>query len=84
MRMKDAEELQPIGLDPVEGFKLLVRVHHEANGTLGLVPNRDHFLNPVVSAGQQAACFQGYVPVNMIQHLLPLASVEEQLSRHDH
>jgi hypothetical protein len=45
MRVEDAEQVQPVRVDPFKRFKLLIGIHHESHGTLGLIPYEQYTLH---------------------------------------
>jgi hypothetical protein len=36
--MRDGQQFLGVGLDQFERVQLLLRIHHESHGTLGLIP----------------------------------------------
>jgi hypothetical protein len=84
MRVEDAQQIQPVGFDPVECLKLFVWVHHEARGTLSLIPHKDDFLDPVIFASQQTAGFQRHLLIDVVEHFVPVMFPEGELPLHGH
>jgi hypothetical protein len=72
MRVEDAEQVEPIVVDPIKRFELFRRIHHESRRTLSLILHEKHFLNPVVFPSQQTARFQWHVVVDMLVDLINL------------
>ena len=82
MRVKDAQQIEPAGVDPCKGLKLLIRIHHEAHRTLCLVPYQDHPLHPVIFACEQPTGFQRRMLVDVFQHLLPVVFAQYESLLH--
>lgn len=82
MRVEDAQQIQPLGFNPIEGPDLFIRIHHESHRTLGLIPYKQHFLHPIIFTGQQPAGFQWSVLINMFEHFVPVAFTEDQVLLH--
>lgn len=82
MRMKNTQEVEAMGFDPIERFELFMGIHYEAHGTLRLIPYPDDFPHVVVHACQQAACLQWKVFINILEHFLPMPSTYGKLSNH--
>ena len=80
--MKDAQQIEPAGVDPFKGLKLLIRIHHESHRTLCLVPYQDYPLHPVFFACEQSTGFQRRMPVNVFQHLLPVVFAQYESLLH--
>lgn len=80
--MEDAQQIQPIGFDPIEGLDLFIRIHHESHGTLGLISYKQHFLHPIIFTGQQPAGFQRGLAINVFEHFVPVAFTENQVLLH--
>jgi hypothetical protein len=76
MRVKDADQIQGLGLDPFQRPELLVRIHHESHGTLRLIPHKDHFLHPIVFPGKQTTCLERRVCFDMKNHFIYLRWLE--------
>jgi len=79
MRMKDPDQVQPLGIDPIQGLQLLIRIHHKSHRALRLVPYEDDLPDPSIAPGQQAAGFKRDMCCHMLQHLIVLALIENQL-----
>ena len=79
VRVEDAEKIEAVGFDPVEGFELLIWLHDEPYGTLCLIPYHDHFFDSIVFSGKQTTRFQRSMVGDMLSHFLPLFFGKNQL-----
>ena len=80
--MEDAQEVQPMGVDPLKGVKLFIRIHHKSQGTPGLIAHKDHFLHPVMFACQQSTGLQRGMRLDVLQHFLPMTLAERESLLH--
>jgi hypothetical protein len=80
--MEDAQQIQPVGIDPRKSPELFVRFHDKARGTLRLIPNQDYVLHPVLFACQQSTRFQRSMAIHTFQHLLPVISAQQKSLLH--
>ena len=82
MRVEDAEQVKPIGLDPLKGVELLIGIHHESHRTLSLILYEKNPLHPVIFPRQQTARLQRRVEICVIHDRLSLFSGKCQLMDH--
>ena len=67
MRVVDAEQVQPMGFDPVKSTQLLSGVHAKAYRTLFCVAHAEHSLDGIMRPGQQYRLTISFAPdVQMI------------------
>lgn len=80
--MEDAEQVQAVFVDPLEGVQLFERLHHETQRTLGLIPHKEHGLHPGVLSRQQAAGLQRRMFLHVRAHGLPVFGGKSQRGNH--
>ena len=79
MRVEDADQLQPVRIDPLEGLKLFIGVHDEPGRTLSLIADEDYFFDPSLFPGQQTARLERGMLNNVTQHFIMLTPAQDQL-----
>ncbi len=80
--MEDAEQVQAVFVDPLEGVQLFEGLHHEPPWTLGLIPHKQHGLRLGVFPRQQAAGLQRRIFLHVRAHGLPVFGSKSQRENH--
>ena len=82
MRMKNAKEVEVAGFNPVEGVELFVGIHDESCSTLCLICYGNHFRDAPVRAGEQSACLERNLGLDVAQHFMPMTFCKSQQVDH--
>ncbi len=78
--MENAEQVQAVGFNLLEGGQLLARVHAEANRAAGRVEDGDDAVDRARGTSEEAAGFIGQAGFNMRPHLVEVSRRQTQLS----
>ncbi len=78
--MEDANQLQAIGIHPVERLQLLRGIHSKPYRALCLIGNGYYLVDQFASACQHAARFKRRVGLHVSAHLVQLLAAKDEAS----